>query len=360
VNQRVLRKVVFHGRETTNKFQERFEGPYIVAGVNEGSITYSLTHETSGKCVKAHYAQLRVYHVAPRYLTVHPYFSTFVNNAVLDEDQSGEEEAQQGPNIVGYSIPVGWSSSEEWLSSSSDSSFEGSISDCPASLELPDDASSQERLAAQENDTPWGSHNLGDVAWSGNNNIIPIWWDASARVSHVPPVNTRDRDLVDVGSVELSENDFEEEEPDDRVVTGKDLTSDRLVDPWVKGRNSVLSGAVVRDECWELSSVNNPDGNDATEQVMHSLDQGIEVQMDRSLSLFLKRVDVLDSLFVTDSSSSFLGFLNSKSEGSLLGVSDRKHGRTIQDPIVSSQSLPDIYQSVVEEETWLNARAECL
>ena len=74
--QLVLRKSVFRGRETVDKFAERFEGPYSVIKVNLNGVTYMLKHNTTENIVKAHHSQLRRYCVPPAYIVRHPYWIT--------------------------------------------------------------------------------------------------------------------------------------------------------------------------------------------------------------------------------------------------------------------------------------------
>lgn len=73
-DQLVLRKSVFRGRENTNKLAERFEGPYAVTRVNRNGVTYVLKHTVTGREVKAHHTQLRIYHLPPAYIKNHPYY----------------------------------------------------------------------------------------------------------------------------------------------------------------------------------------------------------------------------------------------------------------------------------------------
>lgn len=74
--QLVLRKSVFRGCETVDKFAERFEGPYSVIKVNLNGVTYMLKHNTTENIVKAHHSQLRRYCVPPAYIVRHPYWIT--------------------------------------------------------------------------------------------------------------------------------------------------------------------------------------------------------------------------------------------------------------------------------------------
>ena len=88
-DQLVLRKSVFRGRESTNKFAERFEGPYSVVKINKNGVTYVLKHRTTANEVRAHHSQLRPYHVPPAYIRDHPYFrelNTCTGGTSRDED----------------------------------------------------------------------------------------------------------------------------------------------------------------------------------------------------------------------------------------------------------------------------------
>ena len=75
-DQFVLRKSVFRGRETVNKFSERFEGPYSIKKINRNGITYVIKHEHTNKEVKAHHSQLKAYHLPPDYIRNHPYYES--------------------------------------------------------------------------------------------------------------------------------------------------------------------------------------------------------------------------------------------------------------------------------------------
>ena len=90
-DQLVLRKSVFRGRESTNKFSERFEGPYSVIKVNKNGVTYVLKHKTTAHEVRAHHSQLRPYHLPPAYIRNHPYFQE-LKAKPEDAFNSGEDD----------------------------------------------------------------------------------------------------------------------------------------------------------------------------------------------------------------------------------------------------------------------------
>lgn len=89
VNQKVLRKTVYHRRECVNKFGSRFERPYLVKFVNPTQITYAILHWVSGGESRAHHKELKAYNSPPRYLSTHPYFAQRTKRAEPPERAHG-------------------------------------------------------------------------------------------------------------------------------------------------------------------------------------------------------------------------------------------------------------------------------
>ena len=67
----VLKKTVLVGNLTTNKLLPRFDGPYQVIKVFSNNVTYQLIDVETGKTVKAHHIQLKLWREPPGYLKGH-------------------------------------------------------------------------------------------------------------------------------------------------------------------------------------------------------------------------------------------------------------------------------------------------
>ena len=92
LGQLVLRRVIQRGNCTSNKFLERFEGPYLVTGVHQNQVTYQLEHTESGAQARAHHVQLRAFHRPPRYLSTHPSYDRITKANFSGEETQGEDE----------------------------------------------------------------------------------------------------------------------------------------------------------------------------------------------------------------------------------------------------------------------------
>ena len=115
VGDRVLKKTVLRGNLTTNKFKERFEGPFEVIKVNQNGITYQIRECETGSCFRAHHGQLKKYIQPPKYLVRHPAYSML---------QGGDGE-RLGDLIENEGVPVGLGG---WMDQFSlDTSSEGSF-----------------------------------------------------------------------------------------------------------------------------------------------------------------------------------------------------------------------------------------
>ena len=56
--QKVLRKVVFQGRQNVDKLANRFQRPFAVIKVNPNKVTYIIKDEETGETSRAHHVQL--------------------------------------------------------------------------------------------------------------------------------------------------------------------------------------------------------------------------------------------------------------------------------------------------------------
>ena len=102
-DQLVLRKVVFRGRETVNKFSERFEGPYSVHKINANGITYIIKHCDSGQEVRAHHSQLKSYRLPPLYIANHPYYLSL--KKLVETDSNLSQTSASGCDSEFYFSP---------------------------------------------------------------------------------------------------------------------------------------------------------------------------------------------------------------------------------------------------------------
>jgi hypothetical protein len=112
----VLRRTVRKGNETSNKFVERFEGPYSVRQVHENGLTYKLISDRTGLEVRAHHTQLRAYHLPLKYIADHPAYLRLTGvpdvpvtckDIEVDEADNASDNPQSG---VSYWSPADSSS----------------------------------------------------------------------------------------------------------------------------------------------------------------------------------------------------------------------------------------------------------
>ena len=114
VGQKVLKRNVITGNDTTNKFKERFSGPYAVTKVNSNGVTYQVQNCGTQVEIRAHHGQLKRYVEPPKYLRDHPYYKS------LQED-SKEQEAYADQIPAGTAVELLLSTSTD----SPESSFHG-------------------------------------------------------------------------------------------------------------------------------------------------------------------------------------------------------------------------------------------
>ena len=95
IGQHVLKKTVLVGNETSNKFKQRFQGPYVVIKVNQNGVTYQVKDSTTAAIFRAHHGQLKSYVEVPRYIKRHPYYQQTVNEKVAVENTEGEGRITQ-------------------------------------------------------------------------------------------------------------------------------------------------------------------------------------------------------------------------------------------------------------------------
>mgnify|MGYP000628023706 CR=1 FL=1 len=85
--QEVLRKRVVSGNEVSQKFMEKFQGPYVVLKANDNGLTYVIKHLKSGKIERAHHGQLRRYMRPPLYIENHVFFRRLQEQEVMDQPE---------------------------------------------------------------------------------------------------------------------------------------------------------------------------------------------------------------------------------------------------------------------------------
>ena len=84
----VLRKVVFTGRNLSDKLEDRYSGPYKIVKVNLNRVTYIIKGLSDGREHKVHHTQLRRYYLAPNYLLNHSSYDRIVLNDTIPRDES--------------------------------------------------------------------------------------------------------------------------------------------------------------------------------------------------------------------------------------------------------------------------------
>ena len=106
--ERVLRKTILHGNLLTNKFSDRYSGPYTVVKVRDNGRSYSIKETSTGKEIPAHHAQLTKYHAPPKYLQEyndvlgHREDHTNMEQPDVDETldyQTGDESDEGEPTV---------------------------------------------------------------------------------------------------------------------------------------------------------------------------------------------------------------------------------------------------------------------
>ena len=129
LGQHVLKKAVLVGNATTNKFKERFLGPFEVVKVNLNGVTYQIRDCVTNVITRAHHGQLRIYVEVPVYLKRHPYYQALLRN---ERGQSPVETEKLEESVVCAAGGVdGLScSSTESSGYDSDGCSTGSFSEC--------------------------------------------------------------------------------------------------------------------------------------------------------------------------------------------------------------------------------------
>ena len=89
-NDLVLYKVTFQGNLVTNKFQNRFVGPFRIVSVDYKGLSYNIQREINGsiETKKAHYDQLRLFRLPPYYIRSHPKFLSYYETILESMNKS--------------------------------------------------------------------------------------------------------------------------------------------------------------------------------------------------------------------------------------------------------------------------------
>ena len=128
IDQLVLKRNDLKGHLTTNKLEPRYFGPYCVTKVNQSGITYELCDRATGRSLRAHHSQLRIFNEPPNYIVRNYYYVQNVaskgNVDVVDFSEVPISDDVQplvgGVTGIGYSS--GTSSRTESISETSSSS----------------------------------------------------------------------------------------------------------------------------------------------------------------------------------------------------------------------------------------------
>jgi len=127
IGQKVLRKVVYQGRQLADKLRDRFEGPFVVRVINPNKVTYIVEWcDGSNKEIRAHHSQLKKYHEPPRYLANHSYYVQLMND---NNDETVDAEVPEAQSTC-----TGWNTA---LFSSCDSSSSSESSDADDENPMP-------------------------------------------------------------------------------------------------------------------------------------------------------------------------------------------------------------------------------
>ena len=93
VGQKVAYRVPRIGNKVSNKFKEKYEGPFIVTKVQVNTVSYEITSVKSpAKCIKVHHKQIKLWHDPPPYLL--PLLSDDLSeHGAADGSESGESDS---------------------------------------------------------------------------------------------------------------------------------------------------------------------------------------------------------------------------------------------------------------------------
>lgn len=168
VGQRVLKKTVLKGFETSGKFKERFHGPYLVNKVNANGVTYELINEKNNHMFRANHAHLKRYLFPPFYIKNHNYFKTIENDIYAPED-GNTSEVPGHQNDYDFCPPMLCSSgSEDFSFSGFDSDDESSESYSFEGFEHSDSSAKSERSVKNF------SHGAGSHAYIYDDSVHAI------------------------------------------------------------------------------------------------------------------------------------------------------------------------------------------
>ena len=79
---KVVKKMSTNSRETSVKFLNRFNGPYVIEAVNQNGVTYRIRCVADGIEGRAHHSQLRRYEDPPDYIVRHPYYQSLLTEDI--------------------------------------------------------------------------------------------------------------------------------------------------------------------------------------------------------------------------------------------------------------------------------------
>jgi hypothetical protein len=185
LGQKVLKKAIFRGNETTNKFLERFRGPYSVSKVNGNGLTYHVKNEKTGTEERAHHSQLRIYSFPPKYLVNHPYFASVQSwdDCLPDESVCSEDGGMvdSSTKLPSGSWSIGGTSSSESSENSLDcSSLSNLESSSETSNSNPQVVGDLRSLPFVQSSLPDRGHDLANmdgtpVKDTDRSQLVPLW-----------------------------------------------------------------------------------------------------------------------------------------------------------------------------------------
>ena len=97
----VLMKVEHKGNLTTNKFLNKYKGPYRIHKVNGNGLTYEVRSESDGSVVRAHHTQLRPYKPTPSYIRESSIYNKLMNDCLDDDNDDVNIDFASG--VIEYS-----------------------------------------------------------------------------------------------------------------------------------------------------------------------------------------------------------------------------------------------------------------
>jgi hypothetical protein len=178
--QKVLKKVVFMGRNVEDKLADRYQGPYKVIRRHSNNVSYVIKHTGTGREIRAHHTQLRRYFDPPTYLTEHPCYLRVVRgdaDVVDGEDEESADLPQLPPKPITYGCS--WMSSASALEESGSSS-DGDSDDDQASVEASGTEEGSNVVVTRDDGPP---KDFLDV--STNNPNGDLWKELRGRICRV-------------------------------------------------------------------------------------------------------------------------------------------------------------------------------